>query len=46
MLCLLISVQDNDAAGGSTLKNKLPEIRESLASDIPSCAIGQANQEV
>ena len=31
---------------GSTLKDELPELRESLANDIPSCAIAQANQEV
>ena len=26
--------------------NELPELRGSLANDIPSCAIKQANQEV
>ena len=28
---------------GSTLKDELPEPRGSLANDIPSCAIEQAN---
>ena len=45
-LIVLISVQDNDTASGSTLKDKLPELREPLANDIPSHAIEQANQEV
>ena len=42
----LMSIQDDDAAGGNTSKDKLPELRESLANDIPSLAIKQANQEV
>ena len=31
---------------GSTSKDELPEPRGSLANEIPSCAIEQANQEV
>ena len=43
-LIVLISVQDDDS--GSTLKGELFDPRGSLASDIPSCAIEQANQEI
>ena len=31
---------------GRTPKDELPDPRESLANDIPSCAIEQANQKV
>ena len=46
VLCFLVDSTDNDAASDSTLKGKLPELRELLANDMPSHAIEQANQEV
>ena len=36
----------DNTIGGGTSKNKLPEVREPLADNIPSHAIEQANQEV
>ena len=45
-LIVPISVQDDGVTCGSTSKGKLRELRGSLANDIPSCAIEQANQEV
>ena len=44
---VLLSVQDDMALWKySKLKDELPEPRGSLANDIPSRAIEQANQEV
>ena len=44
---VLISVQDDMALWKYfKLKDELPEPRGSLANNIPSCAIEQANQEV
>ena len=41
----LISVQDDGDGRESTLKDELPQPRGSLANNIPSHAIEQANQE-
>ena len=42
---VLISVQDGGNSCESTSKDELPQPRGSLANNIPSCAIEQANQE-
>ena len=45
MYKVLISVQDDGDGCESTLKDELPQPRGSLANNIPSRAIEQANQE-
>ena len=42
---VLVSVQDDGDGCESTLKDELPQPRGSLANNMPSCAIEQANQE-
>ena len=42
---VLISVQDDGDSCKSTSKDELPQPRRSLANNIPSRAIEQANQE-
>ena len=42
---VLISVQDDGDSCESTVKDKLPQPRGSLANNIPLCAIDQAIQE-
>ena len=44
-LLVLISVQDDGDGCENTSKDELPQPRASLADNIPSCAIEQANQE-
>ena len=45
LLIVLISVQDDGDGCESTSKDELPQPRGSLANNIPSHAIEQANQE-
>ena len=42
---IVISVQDDSDSCESTLKDKLPQPRGSLANNVPLHAIDQANQE-